>query len=560
LTPPRDFYIPKARGFFVQNGGHDNESAGGFESPCGRTAMAEDNAKLCGTTLSYTERKLHSLLELGRLIGLDLKIDDMLLRIAEKATEVMEADRFTIFLYDPVTDELWSKVALGMGNAEIRVPVGSGIAGHSFKSGETVNLKDAYSDPRFFKSVDDRTGYHTKTLLSMPFYGRSGQPIGVIQLLNKKEGVFNNEDETFLRTFNNHAAVFIEMAQLQKARIDVLEQAREEAERLSRAKGKALDHLSHELRTPLSLIQGTLKILRRKVAKQASSMETESSFASLERNVARLSGIQKETDKILRSHRELEWGFLIDELERFLRRMEDVSKVPPDIVDHLNGLKIWILHELERRQETLQSRRLWDFISQRVQIAKERSISRAVSIDMEGELTLVASIEPRIFREVIDGILKNSIENTPDGGSIAVQIHADGDRTVISVSDTGVGITEENMAHIFDGLFHAQDTDMYGSKKPYDFNAGGKGLDLLLVRIYARRYGFSLDVISTRCAHIPTDRDLCPGDITQCSFCDSAAECMASGGTRFQIALPVTCEGLSAGRGKPEALGKNGGE
>jgi signal transduction histidine kinase len=527
----------------VHNDGYGVATAKGAIGGDGTSAGTAENGEVCEIALSRTERKLRSLLDLGRLIGLDLKIDDMLLRIAEKAIEVMEADRFTIFLHDPVTDELWSKVALGMGNREIRFPASSGIAGHCFKTGETVNLTDAHNDPRFFRAIDDKTGYHTKTLLSMPFFGRSGRPIGVIQLLNKKEGPFNDEDETFLGTFNNHAAVFVEMAQLQKARMEALEQAREEAERLSRAKGKALDHLSHELRTPLSLIQGTLKVLKRKVESQSALTGTETSFASLERNIARLSGIQRETDKILRAHQELEWGFLVDELERFLAKMEEVSKIPPDIVGHLKGLQAWIVRELERRMEALKVLPLWDFVHRRVLVARERSSRRAVSITATGDQSLSAAVEPRILSEVVDGILKNAVENTPDGGEIEVSLASDGENAVVAVSDTGVGITEENREHIFDGLFHAQDTDMYGSKKPYDFDAGGKGLDLLLAKIYARRYGFSLAVASTRCGFIPTDRDVCPGDTTRCAFCKTADGCRVSGGTRFEIRLPTRSRG-----------------
>ncbi len=507
---------------------------------------AGGSGESCEVALGKTERKLHSLLELGQLIGLDLKIDDMLLRIAEKATDVMDADRFTIFLYNPATDELWSKVALGMNDAEIRFPAESGIAGHCFKSGETVNLSDAHNDPRFFKAVDDRTGYHTKTLLSMPFYGRSGQPLGVIQLLNKKGGVFQQEDETFLETFSNHAAVFVEMAQLQKARIDALEETRAEAERLGRAKDKALNHLSHELRTPLSLIQGALKILKRKVDRQAPAEEAAASFASLERNIARLSGIQQETDKILRAHQEPEWDFLVDELERFLGRMEDVSRVPSEIVGHLMALRAWVVVELKRRREALKPVPIWELVAGRVEEARKRSVHRAVSVGMDGDRSLVAALEPRIFTEVIDGILKNGIENTPDGGTVTVSLRSAGEHALVRVSDTGVGITEENRGRVFDGLFHAQDTDMYGSKKPYDFNAGGKGLELLLAKGYSKRYDFALAVESVRCPHIPSDRDLCPGDVRRCAFCLKAEDCKSAGGTTFEIRLPSNTQCSSA--------------
>ena len=135
-------------------------------------------------------RKLDSLLELGQLISFDLKLDEMLVKIAQKAAEVMEADRCSLFLHDPGNNELWSTVALGMGEQVIRIPSGVGIAGYCFKTGETVNLKDAYRDPRFNKEIDAKTGYQTRTLLCMPLCNRAGERLGVIQLLNKEGGVF----------------------------------------------------------------------------------------------------------------------------------------------------------------------------------------------------------------------------------------------------------------------------------------------------------------------------------------------------------------------------------
>lgn len=200
------------------------------------------------------DRKLHSLLELGQMIGLDLQLKEMLLQIAQKACEVMEADRGSVFLYDASSDELWSTVALGMKGEVILIPSWSGLAGACFQDGKTINLEDVYQDPRFNKAVDAHTGYRTRSLLAMPLYTRAGSILGVVQLLNKKEGVFSEEDEAFLRIFANHVSVFIEIAQLHQARIDALEQSRKELEQLNKAKTKALDHLSHELRTPLAVI------------------------------------------------------------------------------------------------------------------------------------------------------------------------------------------------------------------------------------------------------------------------------------------------------------------
>jgi signal transduction protein with GAF and PtsI domain len=134
--------------------------------------------------------KLHSLLELGQLIGLDLQLSEMLLQISRKACEVMEADRCSIFLHDQNRDELWSTVAMGMEGEVIRIPSSIGLAGYCFQTGETINLKDAYTDDRFNKDVDSHTGYRTRGVLCMPMVNRAGSRSGVIQLLNKNNGDF----------------------------------------------------------------------------------------------------------------------------------------------------------------------------------------------------------------------------------------------------------------------------------------------------------------------------------------------------------------------------------
>ena len=234
-----------------------------------RNLVRREDDRIREQALIERAQKLNSFLELGQIIGLDLQIDGMLLQITQKACEVMGADRCTLFLHDSSTDELWSTVALGMGGQVIRMPSNAGVAGHCFQTGESVNLEDAYQDTRFNREVDAHTGYHTRTLLCVPIYNRAGLRVGAIQLLNKKDGVFSIEDEAFLKTFGNHASVFIEIAQLQKARIDALEESRKELEQLNRAKSKALDHLAHELRTPLAVVQGNMRLLRRRLQKKS---------------------------------------------------------------------------------------------------------------------------------------------------------------------------------------------------------------------------------------------------------------------------------------------------
>ena len=459
-----------------------------------------------------TDRKLHSLLELGQIIGLDLQLDEMLLQIAQKAAEMMNAERFSLFLYDTATDELYTTVALGMGKKEIRIPSSEGIAGHCFHSGETLNIPDAYKDPHFLKRLDTLTGYHTKNILCMPFLGRSGQRLGVVELINKiGDEAFTLDDETFLRTLNNHAAVFIEMAQLQKERIDALKKAQDELERLSRAKSKALDHLAHELRTPISLMLGTIKILKGKLARHYPEFKAEGFFEIMEKNLARISDTQQETDKIVRTSLDAESRLIVDEFDHLWRHIESVSELTDEIKGMFQAIREWIVRFVPSGSTTLQVIPLHEFLGERIKEARTYALHRDLSLYLESESNLSVIMEPAILKDVVSGLIKNAIENTPDEGAIYIKIEHSGQKLHIRVQDTGIGITEENKTQVFNGLFHTLETDLYGSRRPYDFYAGGKGLDLLLAKVYGQRFGFEILLESTRCVYIPTDKDMCPG-------------------------------------------------
>ena len=118
-----------------------------------------------------------------------------------------------------------------------------------------------------------------------------------------------------------------------------------------------------------------------------------------------------------------------------------------------------------------------------------------------------------------------------------------GDGAEVIVHDLGIGITDENQRRIFEGFFMTQDTMAYSSKRPFDFNAGGKGADLLRMKIFSERFNFKIEVSSSRCRYIPLDTDECPGRISQCEFCKERADCFQSGSTVFNIYFPPAPEG-----------------
>lgn len=150
----------------------------------------------------------------GRRIATETRIDSLLTVIAEEIRHILAADRCSVFLVDPDKNELWTKVALGVGEKILRIPVGQGIAGFVAKTGSAVNIRDAYRDTRFTQDLDRLTGYQTKTVLAVPMKDRAGKALGVFEILNKSKGSFNEEDEGLLRILATIASSAIENARL----------------------------------------------------------------------------------------------------------------------------------------------------------------------------------------------------------------------------------------------------------------------------------------------------------------------------------------------------------
>ena len=130
--------------------------------------------------------------------------------ITTSCCKILDCDRATMFTLDPIAQELLLWVAEGAKN--IRVPLGEGIAGTVAATGETINIPDAYSDPRFSSSFDKATGYRTNTILCMPVYNADGGIAGVIQAINKKEGIFGSLDEDVLRMLAMQSGIALQNA------------------------------------------------------------------------------------------------------------------------------------------------------------------------------------------------------------------------------------------------------------------------------------------------------------------------------------------------------------
>ena len=162
-------------------------------------------------------RDLDTLLDVTRRLMTVTDLDALLRLIAEATVTMVGAERATIYIVDQERQEFWSRVATGKGVGEIRFPIGVGIAGTVARTGETINIPDAYADPRFNPESDKRTGFHTRNLLTLAMTGHDGAVIGVFQAVNKTAGEFSLEDEITLGSLASSAAVAVENAQLVNA-------------------------------------------------------------------------------------------------------------------------------------------------------------------------------------------------------------------------------------------------------------------------------------------------------------------------------------------------------
>lgn len=178
-------------------------------------------------TLPIKSDPLVSLVKIGQSISALTDIDVLLKIIAEETKTAIQADRCTVFLFDKDTNELWSKVALGMENQEIRFPADKGLAGYVVKTGETLNIEDAYNDSRFNKDVDIKSGYKTRTILCMPIKNNNQEIIGAFQVLNKHNGLFTKSDEDLLTAIGGSASIALENAQLFKQQQELYKEQKE---------------------------------------------------------------------------------------------------------------------------------------------------------------------------------------------------------------------------------------------------------------------------------------------------------------------------------------------
>ena len=340
------------------------------------------------------ENRLDRLLAAGRIVNSTLDLDRLLELILETAVEGVDADRGTLYLVDEAAGELWSKVLMGENVVEIRLPLGTGIAGHVARTGESIIIPDAYQDPRFHPDVDRRTGYRTRNVLCMPLKDKAGRVIGVFQLLNRKCGCFEREDRDFIDILSSQAAVAIGYARMAQELV--------RNERLS-AVGRMAGGIIHDFKSPLATVRLCAEAIRAKLPDAA------------DRELA---------------------DDIVQQVDRFLSQAQDV-------LDFTRGVSVTRVQRLNLG-ELLES--FLHFVAREL----ERGAVRLVrQMHFRGTVPL----DPGAMRRAFHNIVANARDAMPQGGTLRVATSERDGLVCIEFSDAGTGMSEEVRRRVGEPFF-----------------------------------------------------------------------------------------------------------
>lgn len=471
--------------------------------------------------------RYNRLFHIGQLITSEMGFDHLFEVIVEQTKEVMDCERCSVFLIDEQELNLTAFVSTDLKRNEIVLPKTAGVAGWVFTNRMPLIVSDAYTDSRFYQGIDEKTGFQTRNILCVPLVNRENKCIGTLQALNKKSGDFNQDDKEIFLHLANYVTIALENSNLyEKLKVS------------DKAKEKVIHHLSHELRTPLAILGSIFELIERKT-NEADDRSLEKIVARGKRNVNRLAQIQEKVDDIIKERP-------IEEKAGILGIIEDAVSLVEEMDDNAAGQYGDVINSIKDRIESIfkveeiriENIRLDDFLI-KILNRKLPSNNRAYpEIITNIEKGLSISMDNGVLDKVFVGLLKNAIENTPDEGRIRVIAQSIENQICVEFQDAGVGITEEHRKNIFGGFLPSQQTEWYASKRHYDFNAGGVGLDLLRIKTFSERFDFGVTFESTRCKYIPLDTDLCPGKISDCKHIKDRADCLSSGGSTFRLTFP----------------------
>lgn len=506
-----------------------------LSSMAGSVALAVENATVY-QKLKKSRDDLEMIYRSTMALATTMDLDHLLEVVVNELRTALETEASGVLLYDERQDDLYwreiqdEKGLLDSKGALVRIPIEKSISGQVFQSGEPVLINDPNENPNFFKPFETLTGFSIRNEVIVPLHTRE-KTIGCLVVINKKNGRFTDDDVHLLSSLAGVVALSVENATF----FEELMTSYRELEELNRVKSKILNHLSHELRTPLAILRGTLITMEKRLVEKGIT-GFDNAITRMNRHVQSLNRLESQVESIMMTGYSWEKRYITGFLQSALDLMEVQTEWTPEIKRAAEMIHRWLEKTFPTRHDKLDLIEIDSFSHSVETLVKEKANAENRRVDVSFEMEKGSILIPtHVLQAIEEGLIRNAIEATPDGGKVFVTGNVRGNRYIFKVKDTGIGIPDKDQEFIFQGFYPVQDTEAYSSGRPYSFNAGGKGIDLLRIRMFSELYGFRLYFISKRCPHLIDGAMVPPGNIETCEHCRTWQECAEKGGSEFMV-------------------------
>ncbi|RME88404.1 MAG: GAF domain-containing protein, partial [Anaerolineae bacterium] len=341
------------------------------------------------------------------------------------AADITDAEAASILLYDDVAHELYFQVATNLDQPTMRglvVPIEGSIAGWIVPNRKPVRIADVHRDPRYFSHIEDTTQFATRSLLGVPLITKE-KVVGVLEVLNKREGEFSETDENLLSVLGAQAAVAIENTRLFQ-------------------QSDLISEFVHELRTPLASISTAAYLLLRP---EISREQHDQIVHNIHSETLRLNALASAFLDLAR----LESGRVQFQYSEF------------NVADLLAECK-----------DVMQSK------------AEENRIR--ILIEIPDDLPPLRADREKI-KQVMMNLLSNAIKYNRRNGSVILKARADADTMYLVVQDTGIGIPEDAIPHLFEKFYRVREVEE---------KVAGTGLGLSICKQIVQGHGGRIEVKS----------------------------------------------------------------
>jgi len=330
---------------------------------------------------SMTFDQLDRINKAAHLVNSNVKIDDVLRNIVDVSVSICEADRGTLYLVDKSKNELWSKVLKGNEPKRITLKIGDGFAGWAAANKEIVNVKEASEDKRFNDTFDKESGYVTRSVLCFPIKNKNDDVLGVMQLLNSKNGIFSSLDENFLYALSTNAALALQNA-------DLVEQLLK-TERIS-SLGKMANFLIEDIKKPILVSKRYAEHLKKKELSQD----------------------------------------VVQVVDMLLEQLNNIADLVQSTSNYSEGKSVL-------RSNTINLTEAMNEFIERVD-SYVQSMKCKIVTNYEADVRV--NIDAKEFYQGFKHIVKNACEAMPNGGDILLSTKKTNDKVAIIITDSGVGI------------------------------------------------------------------------------------------------------------------------